>query len=293
MRGSGVKGKHNMENEIFYSVIVVCLNAGERLIETVESVLAQDYGNFEIVVKDGGSADESLERLRTWGADKDNFEKVHIFGEQDAGIYDAMNQAVALAKGMYYVFLNAGDSFYNTRVLRKITDGILKERERNGQMPDIVYGDLYHKALGTAIRSAPEINDFTCYRNVPCHQVCFYHQTMFRERAYNPKYTVRADYEHFLWCYYVKKAVICYLPMLAASYEGGGYSETKENRKRSAKQHREIVLQYMGRKKADKYRLIMLLSLAPLRSALADSKAFSGLYNKVKTTIYQLRKKGG
>ena len=35
-----------MDNEILYSVIVVCLNAGERLIETVESVLAQDYGNF-------------------------------------------------------------------------------------------------------------------------------------------------------------------------------------------------------------------------------------------------------
>ena len=189
-----------MDNEILYSVIVVCLNAGERLIETVESVLAQDYGNFEIVVKDGGSTDESLERLRCWGADKNNFEKVHIFCEKDTGIYDAMNQAVVLAKGMYFVFLNAGDSFYNTRVLRKITDGILKEKERNGQNPDIVYGDLYHKALGTAIRSAPEMNDFTCYRNVPCHQVCFYHQSMFRERGYNPKYTVRADYEHFLWC---------------------------------------------------------------------------------------------
>jgi hypothetical protein len=47
----------------------------------------------------------------------------------------------------------------------------------------------------------------------------------------------------------------------------------------------------MGRKKADKYRLIMLLSLAPLRSVLADSKYFSGFYNKVKTAIYQLRKK--
>ncbi|MEZ3472773.1 MAG: glycosyltransferase [Lachnospiraceae bacterium] len=270
-----------MEQGTKYSVIVVCLNAGQRLCETVKSILGQTYRNFEVVIKDGGSTDGSVEALASAYQDS----RLHVHRLKDNGIYDAMNQAVKLAAGTYFLFLNAGDSFYDEHVLERITDEIKHKKA------DIIYGNLYHKALDTIIYAAPEINDFTCYRNVPCHQTCFYHRTLFDKRGYLPKYTVRADYEHFLWCYYKRKAAICYVPEVIASYEGGGYSETKENRKRSARQHREIVVHYMGKKKADFYRLVMLLTLAPLRSAIAGNAYLSGVYNGIKTAIYKDRSK--
>ena len=270
-----------MEQGTKYSVIVVCLNAGQRLYETVKSILGQTYRNFEVVIKDGGSTDGSVEALASAYQDS----RLHVHRLKDNGIYDAMNQAVKLAAGTYFLFLNAGDSFYDEHVLERITDEIKHKKA------DIIYGNLYHKALDTIIYAAPEINDFTCYRNVPCHQTCFYHRTLFDKRGYLPKYTVRADYEHFLWCYYKRKAAICYVPEVIASYEGGGYSETKENRKRSARQHREIVVHYMGKKKADFYRLVMLLTLAPLRSAIAGNAYLSGVYNGIKTAIYKDRSK--
>lgn len=276
-----------MNSNLFYSIIVVCLNAGERLHGTVESILQQKYGHYEIVIKDGGSSDGSVERLQAAFQD----DRIHIHTKKDNGIYDAMNQAVSLAQGEYYLFLNAGDSFYDDMVLDKITEEIIQIRNE-GKKADIIYGNLYHKALNTIVYAAPEINDFTCYRNVPCHQTCFYHRSMFETRGYKPEYNVRADYEHFLWCFYEKKAGIWYVPVMVASYEGGGYSETKENKKRSARQHREIVVQYMGRKKADKYRWIMLLTLAPLRSAIADSRYLSGIYNALKTAVYKVIGKG-
>lgn len=266
-----------MEQGTKYSVIVVCLNAGQRLCDTVKSILGQTYRNFEVVIKDGGSTDGSVEALASAYQDS----RLHVHRQKDNGIYDAMNQAVKLAAGTYFLFLNAGDSFYDEHVLERITDEIKHKKA------DIIYGNLYHKALDTIIYAAPEINDFTCYRNVPCHQTCFYHRTLFDKRGYLPKYTVRADYEHFLWCYYKRKAAICYVPEVIASYEGGGYSETKENRKRSARQHREIVVHYMGKKKADFYRLVMLLTLAPLRSAIAGNAYLSGVYNGIKTAIYK------
>lgn len=276
-----------MNSDLFYSIIVVCLNAGERLHDTVESILQQKYGHYEIVIKDGGSSDGSVERLQAAFQD----DRIHIHTKKDNGIYDAMNQAVSLAQGEYYLFLNAGDSFYDAMVLDKITEEIIQIRNE-GKKADVIYGNLYHKALNTIIYAAPEINDFTCYRNVPCHQTCFYHRSMFETRGYKPEYNVRADYEHFLWCFYEKQAGIWYVPVMVASYEGGGYSETKENKKRSARQHREIVVQYMGRKKADKYRWIMLLTLAPLRSAIADSRYLSGIYNALKTAVYKVIGKG-
>lgn len=265
-----------------FSIIIVCLNAGERLRATVESVFAQSYEDYEIVLKDGGSTDGSVEEISKTVQDA----RLYIYQKKDTGIYDAMNQAVELAGGDYFIFMNAGDSFYDCEVLTKIADVILNKSRK----PDIVYGNLYHKGLSTVIYAAPEINDFTCYRNVPCHQTCFYSRGLFVERAYYPMYNVRADYEHFLWCFYDKKAVICYAPVIVAAYEGGGYSETKENRRRSAKQHKEITVKYMGKKKAWKYRLIMLLSLAPLRSAAANSKYLSAGYNQLKTLFYKLKR---
>ena len=52
-----------MDRQVFYSIIIVCLNAGNKLINTVESVFAQEYGGYEVIVKDGGSDDGSVETL--------------------------------------------------------------------------------------------------------------------------------------------------------------------------------------------------------------------------------------
>lgn len=280
-----------MREKISYSILVVCLNAGQRLIDTIDSIISQRYQNYEIIIKDGESTDGSVEQVKSRFAEY--MDRIRIYSQKDSGIYDAMNQAVSYAKsanGQYYLFLNTGDSFYDEHVLQKITDGIINKQTELGVCPDIVYGNMYHKALDNVIYAAPQINDFTCYRNVPCHQTCFYHKSMFAERGYEPKYNVRADYEHFLWCFYKKKAKICYLPVMTAAYEGGGYSETKEHRRQSAKQHKEITQHYMGKGKALKYRMIMLLTLAPLRSVIAENKYLSGIYNGLKTMIYRFRK---
>jgi glycosyltransferase involved in cell wall biosynthesis len=267
--------------DIFYSIIVVCLNSGERLALTVDSILRQYYENFEVIIKDGGSTDGSLENLKNKYSDS----RIKIFEKKDSGIYDAMNQAVTYAGGDYFLFLNTGDKLYNDSVLFDMAHEIIENKR-----PGIIYGNQYHKALDTVIYAAPNINDFACYRNVPCHQTCFYSRDMFSDRAYMPKYTVRADYEHFLYCYYEKKAVIKYAPVIVAEYEGEGFSETKENKLRSKKQHREIVVRYMGRRKADKYRLIMIITLAPLRTWVAENKYLSSAYNALKTIVYKVYK---
>jgi glycosyltransferase involved in cell wall biosynthesis len=267
-------------SEIFYSIIVVCLNSGSRLAKTVESILKQDYGNFEIIIKDGGSTDGSIEKLKNKYTDS----RLKVYENNDSGIYDAMNEAVTYAKGDYFLFLNTGDTFYNDSVLSDMQRHIIENKS-----PDIIYGNQYHMALGTVIYAAPVINDFACYRNVPCHQTCFYKRDMFSDRAYLTRYTVRADYEHFLYCYYKRGAVIRYAPVIVAGYEGEGFSETKENKLLSKKEHREIVVYYMGRKKADKYRLIMLFTLAPLRTKIAENKYLSSAYNALKTVVYKLK----
>ena len=150
----------------------------------------------------------------------------------------------------------------------------------------IYYGDTYSAKTETKISSPPRITGFVCYRNIPCHQSCFYAADLCRQKPYEPKYKIRADYEHFLWCYYRAKAPMQYLGLTVSSYEGGGYSETKENLKRSAAEHKEITAKYMNPGELFRYRAVMALTLAPLRTALAESKHFSAMYQKLMSKAY-------
>ena len=77
---------------IRFSVITVCYNPGQALLDTVEKILEQTCTDFEIIVKDGLSTDGSVEKLP---ADP----RIKVIRSKDAGIYDAMNQAVEASSG--------------------------------------------------------------------------------------------------------------------------------------------------------------------------------------------------
>ena len=276
---------------MFFSIIVVALNPGDKLKETLDSIKMQEYRDYEIIIKDGGSTDGALDELEKAGY-FDGFEQVNIVRRKDSSIYDGMNQAIAHVNGKYVEFLNCGDCFFDKNVLGNVAEFIIAGEQKEAEAPRqgsfIFYGNQYNRLQKSVVTSAPKINDFACYRNVPCHQVCFYGADLFKERAFKTEYTVRADYEHFLYCIYEKKAQACAMPYIICFYEGGGYSETRDNRKKSALQHREITKRYLG-KKAYLYRLVMILSMARVRTVIAENKVLAKPYNALKTLIYKTK----
>lgn len=274
-----------------FSIIVVCLNPGERLWKTVESILGQTCGDYEIIVKDGMSTDGRVEKLP-------DDERIKIFREKDGGIYDAMNQAIGKVSGEYVYFLNCGDVFYDKDVLRRVKERI-GEKESDCDIEKgcgegsryIFYGDIYERLTKERVASNPSMDAFGCYRNVPCHQACFYGAGLMREKGFDIRYRVRADYEHFLWCFFKGKAETVYMPLLIADYEGGGFSETKENRRVSAAEHKEIVGKYMTFGQVLKYRAVMVLTLSWVRTWLAGNRVTAGVYNRVKRWVYEGRER--
>lgn len=260
-----------------FSIIVVCLNAGQKLKETVNSILKQACKDYEIIIKDGGSKDGSVEMVREILTEED-MERVHIYTEKDRSIYDAMNQAVKKTEGEYCLFLNCGDYFYDDNVLERTAELI----EKNDGKSKLFYGDTFYQKTETIDWSPKEITGFVCYRNIPCHQSCFYHRSLLVGKEYECEYKIRADYEHFLWCFYQAGANPHYLGFVVSSYEGGGYSETKENEKRDKREHKEITKKYMSRKELFLYKGFMVVTLQPLRKKIANSAALSGVYEKIK-----------
>lgn len=291
----------NGEQDMTFSIIVVCLNAGEKLRATIDSICNQTEYDYEIIVKDGGSTDENTVRYIEEELMEAAISGGHIklFTEKDTGIYDAMNQAVQHVEGEYVLFMNCGDSFYDENVLKQVGERIrqiakkrpMQDAQDSQTMPQyIFYGNIYEQQTDTLVQSNPIIDDFACYRNVPCHQACFYDAGLLRKRAFDTDYTVRADYEHFLWCYYRAHAKMVYIPITVALYEGGGFSETRENEKRSRREHSKIVGEYMPASKVCKYRMIMLVTLAPLRTWIARNPVTAGVYQTVKRRLIYRRK---
>ena len=88
-----------MENTPFFTVITASYNPGDALLTTVRAVLEQSFLDYEMIIKDGGSSDSSLEGLPSDG-------RIRTVCEPDTGIYDAMNRATELARGKYIVFMN-------------------------------------------------------------------------------------------------------------------------------------------------------------------------------------------
>ncbi|MDE7238900.1 MAG: glycosyltransferase, partial [Lachnospiraceae bacterium] len=138
--------------EPFFSIIIVCFQAGEELDRTVESVRMQTDGDFEILVKDGGSTDGSIGHLP-----EDS--RIRLFQEKDSGIYDAMNQAAGRVRGRYVLFLNCGDYLYDKEVLAGVRKAVTESAEQTtgggravgGLPPVIFYGNTYERKTQSVV----------------------------------------------------------------------------------------------------------------------------------------------
>lgn len=258
-----------------FTVITVALNAGDKLNETVQSVLSQTMQDWELLVKDGLSTDGSVEQLP-----KDD--RIRVVSQKDRGIYDAMNQAVACARGEYVIFLNCGDFFYDSQVLHHVSGGIDANPGRG-----IYYGNAYFRLAGEVLHMPAKITPFTCFRHIPCHQACIFERSLFDKKAFDLQYKIRADYDFFLRQFFQNGAEPCDIGITIVDYEGGGYSETKENRKRDRKEHGDIIHKYMSPVQIFAFRAIMVITLQPLRKYLSQRSRFAGTYDRMKKAIYR------
>ena len=113
-RTQGLK-RGSTEGRPLVSVITVVFNGAATLEHTIRSVIEQTYGNVEHIIIDGGSTDTTLDILRKYESKID-----YWVSEKDAGIYDAMNKGIVLARGDYIGILNADDYFSDPLALEKI-----------------------------------------------------------------------------------------------------------------------------------------------------------------------------
>lgn len=250
---------------IRFSVITVCLNAGQDLLDTVNDTLRQTYGNFEILVKDGLSRDGSVEKLP-------EDPRIHLVSRQDTGIYDAMNQAVEEADGDYLIFMNCGDRFFDVHTLEIIAAAIGDTRA------PLYYGSCFDRLTGK-VRAYPKtFTRMSCYRTMICHQATVYRADVFAEHKYDLSYKILADREMLWYLVCGKNISPVYIDTVIANYQGAGESAKAKHTQRNREDQQRLMDTYMSKWEQRKYRLIMALTFQKLRVRLSKSRKFSGIY---------------
>ncbi len=112
------------------SIITINRNNAAGLRRTIESVVSQTYTDFEYIVIDGASTDESVDVIKEY-ADRITY----WISEPDKGIYNAMNKGILKAKGEYLLFLNSGDWLVDEQKIQIMVNNLNNE--------DIIITNIY------------------------------------------------------------------------------------------------------------------------------------------------------
>lgn len=164
------------------TIVTVCMNCEKEIVSTIESVISQTYPDFEYIIIDGASKDNTVQIATKLTEERKN---IRIISEKDKGIYDAMNKAIKLSKGEYIFFLNAGDYFVDDMVLENV-ENYLKNNK------DIYYGNIRKNNI--IERYPSRLSKFyLVYRE---KMIC--HQAIFTKRKILEKYPF--DYITFKIC---------------------------------------------------------------------------------------------
>lgn len=153
----------------FLTIITITYNAGKFLDRTLKSVDRQVFKDFEYLLIDGNSDDDTLKIAKSYEHLFDS-----IISEPDKGLYDAMNKGLKLATGEFVWFLNAGDEIADGDVCKNL-------HKICSQNADVVYGetiftDLEGNKLGVRSELTPHKLPDTLswedmkYGMLVCHQ---------------------------------------------------------------------------------------------------------------------------
>lgn len=230
-----------MDSPLF-SIITITFNAADTLPATMRSVDSQTCTDYEHLVIDGASRDNTVGlALGRWDIPANPCRQV--FSEPDKGLYDAMNKGLAKARGRYLIFLNAGDAF-------STPDTLALYAAAASEQTDIIYADTRlvdadRRVLGPRHLSVPERLTFRSFARgmLVCHQAFCVRRSI--APAYDLAYRFSADYE---WCLRCLKATspdrCANLHATTIDYLTDGL--TDRNRKASLKERYRIMCRYYG-----------------------------------------------
>lgn len=168
------------------SIITINYNNSIGLEKTIQSVVNQTYKDFQYIVIDGGSTDNSLNIIKKY-----SYHIAYWVSEKDKGVYHAMNKGIDIAKGEYCLFINSGDCLHDDTVLEDVM------QELDGT--SVIIGSV-KLSDGRIFTSPNEVTIEYFYNKKAAdqskrmnHQASFIKTELLRKYHYDEKYKIISD----------------------------------------------------------------------------------------------------
>lgn len=237
------------------SIITATYNSATTVRDTIESVLRQTYTDYEYIIKDGGSKDDTLDICKEFEPKFGG--QMKIISAPDKGIYDAMNKGVEAATGNVVGLLNSDDFFTSDDVLQTIAEAF------NMNDIDAVYGDIHFVKDGALDKQVRYYSSKLFHRKwmrfgfMPAHPSFYCKKSCYEKFGYfDTSFKIAADFENLLRLIFKGRIKTMYLKKDFVTMRTGGASTAGFNsRKTIMKEH------LRGFKKNGIYSNAFLLSL--------------------------------
>jgi glycosyltransferase involved in cell wall biosynthesis len=205
------------------TIITAAWNSAATLRDTIESVLAQTYTDWEHIIVDGASTDSTAALVESY---RERYAgRLTFISEPDHGIYDAMNKGIAHASGDVIGLLNS-DDFYTSR-------DILETVAREIEGVDAVYGDVHYvddRDLNRCVRYYSS-RGFRRWKMrlgfMPAHPSFYCRRDVYtRYGQFDTSFKIAADFEQLLRLIFINRISTRYISKDFVTMRTGGASSS-------------------------------------------------------------------
>jgi Glycosyltransferases involved in cell wall biogenesis len=205
------------------TIVTINRNNAIGLQKTMESVFSQTFDEFEYIVIDGASTDESIRMIQQFN--DSTLKRFRWLSEPDTGIYNAMNKGIRMAKGEYVQFLNSGDILAAPDVTEKMLHQLSIV---NYQLP-IIYGNMLKLLSKGILRDKgfagrqPTLLDF--YQGTLNHSPAYIMRSLFDKYGlYDENLKIVSDWKWYLQVIIFGQETIDYVDIDVTLFDMNGIS---------------------------------------------------------------------
>jgi glycosyltransferase involved in cell wall biosynthesis len=258
----------------YFSIIIPTFNSGTTLSEALNSLRKQTFRDFEIVIVDGLSLDNTVSIARSY---LEFGLQLRIVSEKDQGVYDAMNKGVGMSSSELIYFMGGDDALYDENVLQDIFE------EASKNEADVIYGNVNSNRLGENYDG--EFDEAKIYEKNICHQAIFLNREVFEKvGGFNLRYFTHSDWDHNLRWFlndgikkkYINRTIAFYADSGLSSHKGDAIFQIEKA---------DIFFKYKGGKLKKKLLKRIYMGMAIKRKE--ENKYFPFIYYKLKSWLTQ------
>ena len=228
-----------MEN-ILFTVITAAYNSQETISELCESLVNQTCQNFQWIVQDGASNDDTVKIIESY---KDRL-NISLMSEKDTGVYDAWNKAIKRIEGEWVIFFGGDDVFQNKKSLEKLYAFIENEKKKK-QITDETIFIASSIFIADDYRPLKDNYALRIKQEMPFLYPGLVHNArLFETHKYNPQYKIAGDYDFVVRV--IETGNVVFYPRVFCQMGPNGISANVENALLAHQEQYMVIKKYFG-----------------------------------------------